>query len=234
MNWTNLKVGFGEGKMEFAKREKGQSFENYLDKLAIELKNLHLSRKDADNYSETIIDEIKNEYNLFGEEAEPKTVDKIIIQKISDVFDALILSGLDVNSDSDENALNSSIWIENIDIAIMLAKKFLDNGADPNLKLTCEGGESLYQNMDFAVGYDMFGDELFMKLWLLLIAYGGCDSDGNDRLIPAPGEAYDIAKNINNISFFIDYREDGHHVMHFYDKETNSEFAMYEKLYTGG
>lgn len=220
--------------MEFIKREKGQSFGDYLDKIAIELKNLKLSRKDADHYSETIIYEIMDEYNLFGEEAEPKTVDKVIIQKISDVFDALILSGLDVNSDSDENALNSSIWIENIDIALMLAKKFLDKGANPNLKLTCEGGESLYQYMDFAVGYDMFGDELFMKLWLLLIAYGGCDNDGSNSLIVAPGENYDIAKNINNIGFSIDYKEDGYHIIHFYDKETNSEFAMYKKLFRGG
>lgn len=220
--------------MKLMEREKGQSFENYLDKVSTELKSLKLSREDADHYSERIIDEIKAEYNWAGEEEEPKTPDEITIRKISDVFDALIISGLDVNSDSEENALSSSIWIENIDIALMLAKKFLDNGADPNLKPTCECDESLYEYMDFAVGYDMFGDELFMKLWLLLIAYGGCDNDGDNSLIVAPGEKYDIAQNINNIRFSIDYKDDGYHVMHFYDKETNCEFAMYKKLYSGG
>ena len=90
------------------------------------------------------------------------------------MFDVLLARGLDVNSDSDKNALSSCIWIENEAIAVMLAKKFLEHGANPNLKFTCDGGESLHDYMNACIGYNRFDDDGFMKIWLLLIAYGGC------------------------------------------------------------
>lgn len=205
----------------------------YLDKKLGEINSSKLSPQEADHYSEEIIDEIEEVYNLFGAEGTPKAADQYIIDKISMVYDTLLSNGLDVNSDSDENALNSCIWIENKAIAIMLAKKFLENGANPNLKLTSEGGESLYDYLNFAVGYDKFGDNSFMRIWLLLMAYGGCDKNGDNELVMRDGFNPVIFKNIDNYAFRVECREGNRYVMHFDDIRTCKEVAIYEKLFVG-
>jgi len=209
------------------------SFNLYLDKILNDINSDTFDRTKANVYSADIINEIMEEYNLFGAEGIPKKPTKDIIDKISLVFDVLLDKGLDVNYNGDENPLSDCIWIENIEISLMLLKKFLARGGDPNYVLSCEG-ESLFDYMDFAVGYDMFGDEQFMKIWLLLIDYGGCNRDGSNRLIRNPGKSYDITENIDNIGLRIEYKEDGYHMMHFYDQRDGQEFAMYEKLYKGG
>ena len=110
---------------------KKDNLEEYLDYELDEISLKNLTAAEADDYSENIIDQIEYKYNLFGEEGEPKIAEKYMIEKTSKVFDVLLARGLDVNSDSAKNALSSCIWIENEDIAVMLAKKFLEHGANP-------------------------------------------------------------------------------------------------------
>ena len=80
------------------------SLEEYLDNISAEISSKNLTAAEADDYSEDIIDQIEYEYNLFGEEGEPKIAEKYMIEKISIVFDVLLTKGLDVNSVSDKNA----------------------------------------------------------------------------------------------------------------------------------
>lgn len=207
------------------------SFSKFLDNILFELSLKTLSKQEADDYSQNIIDEIENEYNLFGSEGDSKLVEKHIIEKISDVFDVLLSKGLDVNSDSDKNALSNCIWIENEDISVMLAKKFLEYGAAPNMPLTCEGGESLHEFMNFGIGYDRFDDNGFVKIWLLLIAYGGCYPNGDTYLEMLNGNSAEIFKNIYDYGIRRTYKANGTRIMYFYDIKTNEEVALYEKLF---
>ena len=151
---------------------------------------------------------------------------KHIVEKISNVFDALLSRGLDVNSDSDENALMSCIWIENKDIAIMLAKKFLEHGADPNLRLTCEGGESLYEYMIAGIYYDRFNDEGYIKIWLLLNAYGGVISNGCTYLEMINDNSVKIFKNIDNYGVRTVYKRGEFRKLQFYNITTNEDVAI--------
>lgn len=207
------------------------NFSQFLDNILAELSSKTLTRLEADDYSEKIIDEIEEEYNLFGAEGFPKLAEKHIVQKISNVFDALLSNGLDVNSDSDKNALSSCIWIENEDISVMLAKKFLEHGADPNLQLSCEAGSSLYEYMDFGIGYDRFDDDGFVKIWLLLIAYGGCYPNGETYLEMLNGNHAKIFKNIYGYGLRREDKNNAARIMYFYDIETGEDVALYEKLF---
>lgn len=212
--------------------KKKVSLEEYLDNVLAEISLKNLTAAEADDYSEDIIEQIEYEYNLFGEEGEPKIAEKYMIEKISNVFDVLLARGLDVNSDSDKNALSSCIWIENEAIAVMLAKKFLEHGANPNLKLTCEGGESLYEYMNFSIGYDMFDNDGFMKIWLLLIAYGGCYENGETCLEMLNGNSAEIFKNIYDFGLRRERDANGSRVMYFYNISTNEDVALYETLFS--
>ena len=211
--------------------KQGINFSQFLDNILAELSSKTLTRQEADDYSEKIIDEIEEEYNLFGTEGFPKLAEKHIVQKISNVFDVLLSNGLDVNSDSDKNALSSCIWIENEDISVMLAKKFLEHGADPNLQLSCEGGSSLYEYMDFGIRYDRFDDDGFVKIWLLLIAYGGCYPNDETYLEMLNGNHAEIFKNIYGYGLRREYKNNGGRIMYFYDIETKEDVAVYEKLF---
>ena len=148
------------------------------------------------------------------------------------MFDVLLARGLDVNSDSDKNALSSCIWIENEDIAVMLAKKFLEHGANPNLKLTCDGGESLHDYMNACIGYNRFDDDGFMKIWLLLIAYGGCYENGETCLEMLNGYSAEIFKNIYDFGLRRERDANGSRVMYFYNISTNEDVALYKTLFS--
>ncbi|WP_304113407.1 hypothetical protein [Phascolarctobacterium succinatutens] len=201
--------------------------EEYLDNVLAEISLKNLTAAEADDYSEDIIDQIEDKYNLFGEVGKPKIAEKYMIEKISNVFDVLLARGLDVNSDSDKNALSSCIWIENEPIAVILAKKFLEYGANPNLKLTCDGGESLHDYMNACIGYNRFDDDGFMKIWLLLIAYGGCYEDGETCLEMLNGYSAEIFKNIYVFCLRRERDANGSPVMYFYNISTNEDVALY-------
>ena len=62
------------------------NFSQFLDNILAELSSKTLTRQEADDYSEKIIDEIEEEYNLFGAEGFPKLAEKHIVQKISNVL----------------------------------------------------------------------------------------------------------------------------------------------------
>lgn len=207
--------------------KKKVSLEEYLDNVLAEISLKNLTAAEADDYSENIIDQIEYKYNLFGEEGEPKFAEKCMTEKISKVFDVLLARGLDVNADSDKNALSSCIWIENEDIAVMLAKKIFEHGANPNLKLTCDGGESLHDYMNACIGYNRFDDDGFMKIWLLLIAYGGCYENGETYLEMLNGYSAEIFKNIYDFGLRRERDANGSRVMYFYNISTNEDVALY-------
>ncbi|MDO4755100.1 MAG: hypothetical protein Q4A54_02195 [Parabacteroides sp.] len=148
--------------------------------------------------------------------------------KIDKIFDTLLKMGLDLNETIDDNIFSDCIWIENDTISVMLLKKFLEHGADPNLVATIDQ-ESLYEYVNFAIGYDMFGVDNFMYIWLLLIAYGGRNKNGNTELNMLNGFTYEIFKDIERYGFCIEEKPSGHHMMYFFDKETKKIVATYKK-----
>lgn len=56
--------------------KKKVTLEEYLDNVLAEISLKNLTAAEADDYSEDIIDQIEYEYNLFGEEGEPKRLQK--------------------------------------------------------------------------------------------------------------------------------------------------------------
>ena len=56
--------------------KQGINFSQFLDNILAELSSKTLTRQEADDYSEKIIDEIEEEYNLFGAEGFPKLAEK--------------------------------------------------------------------------------------------------------------------------------------------------------------
>jgi len=150
------------------------------------------------------------------------------LEKIDNIYDILLAKGLDLNKHITEYIFDDVIWIENTPVSIMLMKKFLEHGANPNLINPCEM-ESVFNYVDFAIGFDMFGVDTFMYNWLLLIAYGGRDEDGLTELVMSEGYDYEIFKEIDNYGYYIEEKETRYHIAHFFDKRTNNEVATYEK-----
>ena len=107
----------------------------------------------------------------------------------------------------------------------------MEHGADPNLQLSCEGGSSLYEYMDFGIGYDRFDDDGFVKIWLLLIAYGGCYPNDETYLEMLNGNHAEIFKNIYGYGLRREYKNNGGRIIYFYDIETKEDVAVYEKLF---
>lgn len=60
-------------------KKKKVSLEEYLDNVLAEISSKNLTAAEADDYSEDIIDQIEDKYNLFGEEGKPKIAEKYMI-----------------------------------------------------------------------------------------------------------------------------------------------------------
>ena len=75
----------------------------------------------------------------------------------------------------------------------------------------------------------MFNDEKFISIWLLLIAYGGCNRNSKTELIMKKDLSYDIFKDIDKFDYCMDVKETGYHMMYIFDKVTKEIVASYEK-----
>ena len=150
------------------------------------------------------------------------------------LFDLLILHGLNPNliirgEDGERyNLLHSLFDCACIDLVLPLYKKLLDHGADPNIRLD---GEALFECVDFDVLFGAIEQEdariyaSWVKLWLLLLAYGGKTSSQIPPITMKNGFSPTIFKNYNDFSFRLSFSEQDWH-LHVYAKKSGEEVAV--------
>ena len=165
-------------------------------------------------------------------------IDEITLENMSsnyiiDAISLLLEFGLDPNVIvNDENALDNAQWIDAPDVGATVMRMLLENGGDPNLWIPTEP-ETLFEYVAFKVSYDECAEYFnIFQCWLVLMAYGGCWSNGEIPITMLGGKTVDIFKNFELFDYAIEQlpKEPGKYGlwrMHIYNIETKEEVAVY-------
>lgn len=192
---------------------KNNEFEKYLAKYYEAINKADLTTEQLTHVAGELIDNI----SLFDADELDSDYYCPILDKI---FDELLARGIDLNLNIDANPVACCIWISNKDIAVMLMKKFLGHGANPNLYIDCDSN-TIYDTLCAYLLYDIYRHKVFIYMWLLFLAYGGDQFKGYG---PDMKEGYDISifKNIERYDFCINIVDQNnvHNVVYIYDKKT--------------
>lgn len=145
----------------------------------------------------------------------------------------LLKHGLDPNTVSDDrNVMWALRFADAPYVGANALKLLLEAGGDANHYIPAEG-EGLFSSVSFDVSYDYDEyDALELHLvhqWLLLMAYGGCYSDGTIPLKMSTGYDVTIFKDFQNYDFHISRRSDewGDWTMKIFDVHTNKCVATW-------
>lgn len=154
---------------------------------------------------------------------------------ILDSISLLLEFGLDPNEIfEDENPMWNSMWIDAPNVGAAVLRLFLENGGNPNHCIPPDH-ETLFDYISFKVSYDEYFHDYFftVQCWLVLMAYGGCWSDGMIPLIMLGDNSVEIFKNFELFDYEIEVLEQvagryGCWIMHIFNKESGEEVARYE------
>lgn len=170
------------------------------------------------------------------EKIENVTPDHLHSNYLLNSLQMLLDNGLDPNvyiGKYEENVMWELQYVDAPNIAAAAMRLMLENGADPNRIVPSEK-ESIFQYIDFKVSYDSYTHEDFftVQCWLVLMAYGGCWSNGEIPLTMLNGNDVEIFKEFENFDYWLETlpKEPGHYgcwIMHIFDTRTKEEVARY-------
>ncbi len=144
----------------------------------------------------------------------------------------LIEFGLDPNLIVNyENPIWSARFIDAPNIGASVLRLLLENGGDPNHFYPSDNitifdyiyGNVCLDELDFDYDHTV-------QYWLVLMAFGGRDSNGNLPLVMLNGNSVEIFKNFELYDFWLEAPLQGsnqkaHWIMHIYHVDTKEEVA---------
>lgn len=166
------------------------------------------------------------------EERSP-TPDELVSSNFIELFDLFIRYGLLPNYIySDERATGYNImeqiqFIDNGDIAPIILRKLMEIGGNPNLVVE---NKTVFHNADFDVVFDAVNTdnthmyETEVKVWLVLMGYGGVLDDGRCPVEMKEGYSVEIFREFEKFNFKIEFG-DKDWTMYIYDKSTKEVVA---------
>jgi hypothetical protein len=149
---------------------------------------------------------------------------------LPEILQLLLSYGMNPNeSFGFDNVMSKLQWIDYKDCAIRSLKLLLKNGGNPNLSVD---GESIFDHINTKVSHDRYEDKALVKLWLLLMSYGGCWKNAEIPLTMSEGYSIEIFKNYDEYTYTIELLEQipncyGCWIMHIFEKCSGIEVAKY-------
>lgn len=210
-----------------------------LDKIEAYIIGSQMSSEDVTRVAIRLAEEFGWEVDSFKwKNGRAPNEDELITSNWLELFELFLKHGLDpqfVFSEDGRNRYNllySLRFIDNMFVRYKLFRLLFRNGADPNVIIDDESFfEKVYGDVvTFATlleieGEDRLPYEKDFRLWLLMIAYGGRLSDGEQPLQLKEGFSIDMLENCEVFSYRKEMKEDGWD-LHIFITKTGEEVAV--------
>lgn len=159
--------------------------------------------------------------------------DELVSSNFIELFDLFICHGLLPNYIySDERAAGYNImeqiqFIDNGNIAPIVLRKLLEAGGNPNLVVE---NDTVFRNADFDVVFDAVNTDnthmydIEVKVWLVLMGYGGILADGRCPVEMKEGYSVEIFREFEKFHYKIEF-ENKDWTMYIFDKSTKEVVA---------
>ena len=165
---------------------------------------------------------------------EEKTLDAMYSGYLIDSLQILLDYGFDPNTIiGDENVIWETQWVDAPDVGAAALRLLLEYGGNPNISIPYEP-ETLFEYIHFKVTEEEDAQDYFqiVQCWLVLMAFGGCWSNGEIPLSMLNGNSIEIFKSFELFGFTLEPlpQEPGRSgcwIMHIFRKDTKEEVAVY-------
>ncbi len=167
--------------------------------------NNSITKEELSKIASDLIDEcsFSEQYN-YRDDLKELVEDNTITGNIYKIMQYLFSKGYDPNvlADSDTScAMNTIRYIDYPEgLAPRLMRLFMENGGDPNLVVE---QETIFEEIDFAAGFDEYMSRSTVYCWLVLMAYGG--RLGKEKYLPLTmreGLDVSIFKRFEDYSYY--------------------------------
>ena len=161
---------------------------------------------------------------------------ELVSTDLDRLFEIFFAHGLNPNAVFEEgvglcyNVMGGLFFFDNFSVALQILKRCLEFGGNPNLMIV---GETLFERVDFDVFFGAIEQgnrkkyAMWVRFWLLLIAFGGRLENGNEPIKMKSGLSIEIFKDYDLFSFELDFSKDGCKI-HIFSKDSGEEVAVAE------
>ncbi|MBR4401584.1 MAG: hypothetical protein IKT09_07900 [Synergistes sp.] len=167
--------------------------------------NYSITKEELSKIAYDLLDECSfSEQYTYGDDLKALVEDKTVTSNIYKIMQYLFSKGYDPNvlADSDTSCAMNIIWYIDYPegLAPRLMRLFMENGGDPNLVVE---QETIFEEIDFAAGFDEYMSRSTVYCWLVLMAYGG--RLGKEKYLPLTmreGLDVSIFKRFEDYSYY--------------------------------
>jgi hypothetical protein len=200
------------------------------------LSEAHFSDEELAAIAIDLTDDCFCEYNYaINEDFPDLTPENMHSNYLLQSLQTLLDHGLDPNTIyNEENVLWNIQFINAPGAAGSAMRLLMEYGGNPNHCIP-DDDETLFDSISFDVSYDKYTHEYeyTVQCWLVLMAYGGCWSDGEIPLKMLGGHSAAELKNFESIDYSIEPlppepNRYGCWIMHVFSKDTGEEIARYK------